>query len=238
MNKRQLIIALFWVSCHISSALAYMENYPPYKFKDDPFKHLEAEVSAYYNTPEFRSKDGRIVIKFEEPFGLTRLTIQDGKLALVKVKENGGPLPHAAYQVDVDNNGFKDFLVFYHWGASSLAGDQAEVFLNKDGKSYQKITYETIRSGLEDFVDLNQDGKYEVIITGVYAGKKHNYFTYNIYEIKNYKLVNADAKFKGLPKFIWMTNKPNDRDTVHLTKGQRDADAEQKSRSIKYEEIK
>jgi len=219
MNKKQLIVACLVLSGWVSIASAYMDNYPPYKFKDGPYKHLETDAFIDYDTPEYRSKDGRVVIKLEKPFGLI---IQDGTLVLAKVKENGDPLPYAVYWGDVDNNGFKDFLAFYHWGASSFAGGRGEIYLNKDGKSYQKIVYETIRGGLEDFVDIDKDGKYEVIITDVYAGAKHNYFTYNIYEIKGYNLANANARFNGFPKFVWITNKPNDKDTTHLTKEERE----------------
>ena len=232
MNKKQFIVAWGVLFSWLSIATASMENYPPYKFKDGYFKHLETDAFVDYDTPEYRSQDGRVVIKLEKPFGLT---IQDGKLVLVNVKENGDPLPYAVYWVDVDKNGFKDFIVFYEWGGSSLAGGQGEVYLNKDGKSYQKITYETIRGGLEDFVDIDKDGKYEVIITGVYAGEKHNYFTYNIYEFKGYNLVNANARFNGFPKFVWMTNKPNDKDTVHISKEQRAKSVSETDSSIKYD---
>lgn len=234
MNKKELIIAWSILLCLVATASAYMENYPPYKFKNGPFKHLKAELLVDHEHPEYKSKDGQVLIRIKN---VSDFILQVGRKVLVKNGEEA-PMPYAAYWTDVDKNGFKDFMVFYQWGASSLAGGQVDLLLNKDGKSYQKIIYDTIRAGLEDFVDLNNDGRYEVIITGIYAGNKHNYFTYNIYEIKDYKLVNSNVKFNGFPKFIWMTNNPNDKDTVHLTKEERVRHVKEIDNGIKYKEIK
>lgn len=233
MNKRQLIVAWVILFCGFSTVLAYMENYPPHKFKDGPFNHLEAESLVDYGKSEYKSKDGRLLARLEE----SDFVLQEGKTVLARKQNRECPCPYAVYWADVDKNGLKDFLIFYYYGASSLAGGSVELFLNKDGKSYQKIIYETIRADLGDFVDFNKDGKYEIIITDIYGGSKHNYITYNAYEIKDYKLVNANAKLKGFPKFVWITDKPNDKDTVHLTEEQRSEHAKEKERSIKYEFI-
>ncbi len=233
MNKKQLIV-VWVVFCWTTSVSAYMENYPPHKFKDGHFKHLEAEPLVDYDHPEYQSKDGQVLIRIKN---VSDFLLQVDKAVLVKNGEEA-PMPYGVYQADVDKNGFKDFMVFYHLGASSLGGGQADLLLNKDGKSYEKISYDTMRGGLEDFVDINNDGRYEVIITGVYAGEKHNYLTYNIYEFNGYKLVNANSKFRGFPKFVWLTNKPNDKDTVHLSKEQRAKSVSESDSSIKYKEIK
>ena len=216
MNKRQLIVA--WAILFSSSSgatYAYLENHPPYKFKDGAPKHLEVQP-------------------------LKDLAKTESKYIADK-KNNQTVFLEEVYRVDLDGNGSDDFIVFSSYRGCGLAGYkyEVEILLKKGDNSYQKISYDTMANNpIEEFVDLDKDGKYEVIITDLYYGDKHNYFTYNIYEFKDYKLVNADVKFGGFPKFVWITNKPNDKDTAHLTKEQRMALTHEKDNSIKYAEIK
>lgn len=207
MNKKQLMVAWVMSFFWIASALAYYENYPPYKFNQAPYKHLNAEPLADKDYPPFIKKNSDL------------------------------SSPHRIYKFDIDGNGLEDFIVLLHQGATSL-GDEGEIYLKRQQGGYQKISYESSGIWIEDFTDINRDGRYEVIITDIYAGEKHNYFVYDVYEFKDYRLVNADNKFKGFPKFVWMTNKPNDKDTVHLTKEARSKHVEEKNRGIKYEVIK
>mgnify|MGYP001596046551 CR=1 FL=1 len=213
MNKKQLIfgmvISLFWVSL----ATAYIENYPPYRLKDGPPKYL----------PKTPLKD-----------------LSKSGLKYIADKKNDPKLLEV-YCADLDENGLRDFIVFSSERGNGLAAYivMVDILLQTKKDQYQKISYDTMANDpIKDFVDLNQDGQYEIIITDLYYGDKHNYFTYKVYEFRDYRLINADAKFKGFPKFIWITYKPNDKDTTHLTKQERAKHVEEKNRSIKYEVIK
>ena len=207
MIKKQLIVigvmSFFW----IASALAYYENYPPYKFNQASYKQLDIEPITEADYPEFIRKN------------------YDKSL-----------LPQV-YRFDIDGNGLQDFIVLLQIGLNTLLRG-TDIYLQKKEGGYQKISFEGSGNGIEDFMDINRDGKYELIVTGMCSGKQHNYFTYSIYEFKDYKLVNADLKFKKFPKFIWITYKPNDKDTTYLTKEERARHVEEKNRSIKYEVIK
>ena len=242
MNSKQLIVGsliLFRIFC--SDALAYFDNYPPYKFKDRIPQHLEVQSLVDFDNPEYKSKDGEVVARLKDPGDNTYdFFIQEGNRVLVNKKDREIPLPYALYRVDLDKNGLEDLIVFSNYRGCGLASQQGavDIFLNKQDGSYQKISYDTMASGPEDFVDLDKDGRYEVIITDFYGGDKHNYFTYDIYEFKDYRLLNVDTKFKGFPKFIWFTDNPNDKDTVHLTKEQRMAHTKEKDKAIKYGEIR
>ena len=66
---------------------------------------------------------------------------------------------------------------------------------------------------------------------------KHPYITYSIYEFKDNKLLNADKKFKGFPKFVWYTPKANDKDTKKLKKKERSSHIAKKNSSIQYQKI-
>ncbi|MBU2035786.1 MAG: hypothetical protein KKA59_08445 [Candidatus Omnitrophica bacterium] len=244
LNKKQLIVA--WVIVLIIQfsipALAYFENYPPYKFKNGAPNHLKLEALVDFDKAEYKSKDGQVFVKFKETPDSLDFIVRDGNITLVQLKDKkaGLPLPSAVYKIDLDRNGLEDFIILYSYRGSGLAAseDRMEIYLKKNDKEYQKISYDTMSAMIEDFVDLNTDGKYEAIITNFYSGLKHNYFTYNIYEIKDSGLFNADSKFKGFPKFVWITDKPNDKDTTHLTKEERIDHTEKKDKSISYEIIK
>jgi len=243
MNKKQLLIATLILLFTSTATYAYFENYPPYKFKNDPPMHIKAKLLVDLNKPEFKSGDGVIVASLSETAEESNFLLKEGKTTLlnrnIKTREEVAPIPHAVYQFDLDNNGLKDFIILSSYRGAGLAGynDVVEILLKKQDGSYANITYDTMKSGIEDFVDLNKNDECEIIITGFHFDNKHNYFTYNIYEIKNYKLVNADSKFKGFPKFIWNTNKPNDKDTKHLTKEQRCYLSNEKDSSIYYNKI-
>ena len=244
MNKKQLIVA--WVitlTLQFSIPdLAYFENYPPHSTKDGPYRHLEAKpiIGCLVQGEENQFSKGSIFAEIDSSEKGVFFILKDSKLVLTEKKRGWVPFPDYVYWVDLNNDGLKDFIIFYSYRGVGLAAsnDRVEIFLKKNNKEYQKISYDVMSVGLEDFVDLNKDGKYEIIITDLYSGSKHNYFTYSIYEIKDYKLFNADSKFKGFPKFIWLTDKPNDKDTSHLTVEERQKHVEEKNKSIGYEIIK
>jgi len=232
-----ITIILFFPS---TSVLAYFSNYPPYKFKESFPRHIEAKLLVDSEKPRFKSRDGKIFVRLKETAGSFNFLLKDGKLVLGRLTNDLPPLPNSVYQVDLDGNGTKDFIVFYNYRGNGLASqkDRVDIFLKNKGGSYQKISFDTLSAGLEDFIDMDRDGKYEVIITGFYSGNKHNYFTYDIYKLKGYRLVNADNRYSAFPKFIWITYNKNDKDTAHLTDEEKLAHIKQKNDSIHYEEVR
>lgn len=210
-----------------------MEKYPPYKFKVGPPKHL---VTA--NLVEGRDvfKDGPVLVRLKklENWDVDFL-IKDGKKVLSDSAADY-TWPMEVYWVDLDNNGFKDFVVISWNMGSGLASHEytVDIFLKEKEGVYHKISYISMDAGLEDFVGPGQDEKYNVIINDFYGGSDHNYFTYDIYEFKDYHLVNADSKHKGFPKFVWLTYKKNDRDAVGLTQAERQSHVKEKDGSITY----
>ena len=197
--------------CAVQSSFSYYENWPPYSFKQGPFKHLDLKSLPDKDIPSF---------------------IEDHS----DLESYGDSEFYKVYKIDIDGNGLDDYIVLLcPMGSTFLWA--SDVYLQKQKGRYEKISYVSCGVGLEDFVDINKDGRYEVIIGSLYEGEKHNYITYNIYEFKNYKLINVDKKFKGFSKFVWMTNRPNDKDTVHLSTKERRKHVANKDYSIKYESI-
>lgn len=231
------VLIFFCLTCN--NAYPYFDNYPPYSFKKGPPEHLEAKSLVDFDKPKYKSRDGKITAKLKEKADSFDFILRDGRLVLAQIKKDEPPLPNSVYQADLDANGLKDFIIFYNYRGNGLAAqrDKVEILLKKKQGVYQKVSYDTFSAGLEDFIDLYRDGKYEVIITDFYGGSKHNYFTYNIYKISDYRLVNADAQSKGFPKFIWFTYNKNDKDTLHLSQEERLSHTEKKNTSIQYEDI-
>jgi hypothetical protein len=237
-NTTILLVSLLF--CYCTSAFCYFDEYPPYRFKDGQPKHLKLEPLVSLDKAEYKSKDSKIAVRLKETSDTLDFVVQDEGKVLVKMNVKDTPLPDSVYQYDIDGNGLKDFIVFYSYRGCGLAAfyNKVEIYLKQNNRNYQKIYFDTMCSGLDDFVDLSNDGEYKLIITGFYGGKKHNYFTYNIYEFSGGKLVNADAKVKGFPKFIWYTNKRNDKDTKHVSPEERTKHTEGKNNSIEYEIVK
>lgn len=237
--RPMLILVLTFLFLSFHPTFAYFDNYPPYKFISGPPKHLEAKSLVDFDKSKYKSKDGKIITRLKETADSFDFILKDGKLVLASIREEKTPLPNSVYQVDLDGNGKKDFIVFYNYRGSGLESqkDMVEIFLKRKEGVYRRISYDTFSAGLEDFVDLDRDGKYEVIVTGFYHGVKHNYFTYNIYKFKDNKLINADSQFKDYPKFVWITYKKNDKDTVHLSEEERAGHVDKQNSSIQYEEV-
>ena len=203
-----LTIGLLLWSTGIS--FGYRADYPPYEFKDGPPSHLKAELLVDLDKHDYKSEDGNVIARLKDTDSGIDFLLKEGKYVLVSDNIKEAPTPYSVYRADLDGNGLKDFIIFNWYGGCGIAMNsfRVDIFLKKKTGGYREISYDTLSSGLEDFVDMNKNCKYEVIITDIYSGQKHTYFSYDIYEFENYKLVNADKKFKGFPKFVWDTDRP------------------------------
>ena len=168
-----------------------------------------------------RFEDGGILVLVNEDENKLEFLVKDGKTTLVHMitQKNitmRSPywidiVPFGVYRLDFDKNGYQDFLIFYRYSGVSLPSydNTVEIYLKKDDGSYQKISYDTLSAGLEDYVDINKDGMIEVIIADILTLQKDNYLSYDVYEFSDYALVNADGKFRRFPKFVKITDRPN-----------------------------
>jgi len=204
-------------------ANAYFENYPPYKFGQNPPAMIKTNLLVDYDHGDYKSNDGKVIARLVETSDIFYFILSVNGVALQENKERSTPFAYAVYEGDLDSNGLKDYIVFSSNRGCGLASQLAivDLYLSRADGRYDRVNYEVLGGGIEDFTDLNNDGSCEVILGDMYGGKGHNYFVYSIYNIKNGKLLNANSEFKGFPKFIWYTNKKNDKDTKHLTAEER-----------------
>ncbi len=240
MSKMKIInITIAFLLFSASQVSAYFDNYPPYRFKTGAPRHIEAKLLVGFDKTKYRSPNGKVIVRLKESANDFEFLLKDGKFILAHIKDDKPPLPSSVYEADLDKNGTRDFIVFYNYRGSGFASqkDRVNIFLKKKDGAYQKISYDTFSAGIEDFVDLDRNGRCQIIITWLYNGDKHNYFSYDLYQLKDYRLVNLDNVFRGFPKFVWITHKKNDKDTTHLNLDERAEHIRAKDSSIEYEEI-
>ncbi len=144
-----------------------------------------------------------------------------------------------AFVADLDNNGLNDYLVFYTYRGCGLGAlsNYVELYLKQKNGKYRFISYNTMSAGLDDFVDFNGDGKYEIIITDVLMSGGHTYFSYHLYAIKDYKLVNVDAKYTAFPKYVWFTMQPNDKPARKVLLKDAKESLMESEKSFEYNEV-
>ena len=189
--------ASFLLSASIS--LAYRDDYPPYKFGEKPPAHLVA-VELLKGKGHYNSADGRVTAscKKDEKGNLTFSFMVDGKL--LWGRECSSVAPSEFYKTDLNKDGLEDYIVITWGGGAGLGShiSNVDIFLARKGGTFDAISYEGFDPGLEDFVDLNSDGKYEAIIETFYGGKSHNYFVYNVYKFAQGRLVNGCRRISNI----------------------------------------
>ena len=241
MKLKIIALVIFFMGLSLSStSFAYRDDYPPYRFKDGPQAHLNVKPLVS-DEGDYKSEDESVSVHLKEPKPFeVEFSLKVGKTTLVSSNKDMEWFPSAVFQADLDNDGRNDFIVIYASRAPGLGGCQnrVEIYLTKQSGGFGKISYYAFDAGIEDFIGPDKEGRYKVIITGFYQGGRHNYFTYNVYEFKGYRLVNADAKVKGFPKFVWYSNKPNDKNAGRLTQKERLQHTKEKGSSIHYEDIR
>ena len=234
--KRIIAISIGLILCVTGVSFGYRADYPPFQFKNGPPAHLNIKPLVD-GEGDYKSKDGSVVVHLKEskPFEV-EFSLKVGKTTLVSSDQDTEWFPSAVFQADLNSDGRNDFIVIYHSRGPGLGmhHDKVEIYLGKKKGCFEKISYDTFDAGIEDFIGPDRQGRYKVIITGFYEGNKHNYFTYDIYEFRGDRLINADAKVKGFPKFIRYTHKKNDQDTKCLTQQERILHTEKKNGSIHY----
>jgi hypothetical protein len=223
MHSKVIGYLIFLSLMNPHSIFAYHQNYPPYAFKDGPPAHLQAENLLKGRTI-YRSEDRNVIAGYnaDEANGVNVFRVRIGGQIRLERDLSSIAIP-ALHRVDLDKNGQDDYIAISWGGGAGLGAlvQLVDLFLGRNDGQFDVVSFESFAGGLEDFVDLDGDGRYEVLVTAVYWGKQHNYFVYCVYQIKDGQLVNANARFKGFPKFVWYTHKRNDQDTAHLTPAER-----------------
>ena len=124
----------------------------------------------------------------------------------------------------LNNDEQVDFMLHFYCGGNGLNADFNEVTLllsNENG--YEATSVQTYGGGpYNHFVKI--EGKPHFImksfggISECLDGKNHNFWIYNLLEIKKDALYLANQNHNNFPKTIWYTFEPNSKETDILSK--------------------
>ena len=117
-----------------------------------------------------------------------------------------------------------DFLLHFYCGGNGLNADFNEVtLLLSNDQGYEATSIQTFGGGPENHY-VKIEGKPHFIMKsfgGVIEcldGKNHNFWIYNLLEIKGDTLYLANQNHRNFPRTIWYTLEPNSKETDILSK--------------------
>jgi hypothetical protein len=128
------------------------------------------------------------------------------------------------FYADLTGDGRKDILVYSYPGGNGLGAhiEIADLLIAKADGQFAHTTFEGFAAGPEDFVDVDGDGRYEMLWVNYYFEGEHSYWVYRVAEIGNDGLRLNDQLIPNFPKIIWFTEKPNDEPTQILSAAERE----------------
>ena len=123
----------------------------------------------------------------------------------------------------INNDDEIDFLLHFYCGGNGLNADFNEVtLLLSNDKGYEATSIQTFGGGPEDHY-VKIEGKPHFItksfggVAECLDGKTHNFWTYNLLEIKGDTLYLANQNHRNFPRTIWYTFEPNSKETDILS---------------------
>jgi hypothetical protein len=226
------ISAFLSICCLLGNqeSAAYPERWPPFPAGESaPYPMLKAEPVVGYNA--------RFSPFEEAPVRIRTSPRQDGYGRVTEVLVSGRRIfdtqtahPDARFEfgsrvfyVDLTGDGLKDIMIYSYPGMVGLGSQEeiADLLIQRQDGSFRHATFEAIYADHADFVDVNRDGRFEMLWSYYYFEGNHSYWVYRVVEITDDGLRLNDALLADFPKIIWFTEKPNDQPTQRLTMSER-----------------
>lgn len=211
---------------------AYPENYPPFRDAEPTrYPSLNAEpVLDYHASSPYEEGIIRISTSAEQE-GVGRVT--EVQVSGQRIFDTASVHPDLFLQsgsrvfyADVTGDGRKDILIYSYPGSVGIGSqiEIADLLIAQSDGGFIRTTFEAFAAGPEDFIDVNDDGRYEMLWVSYYqTDVPHSYWVYRLAEITDSGLRLNDGLAPGFPKVIWFTEKPNDRVADNLTAEERAA---------------
>ena len=218
------LLGLLLATISLISVHAYPSTHPPFPFKTKaPYRSLSVKPVIDYNYPAtFTDGDLRIeTAKVSEDQVTTRVSV--GVKVLLDTAKDSPDLPapdgSRVFYTDLTGDGRKDILVYAYPGSNGLGAsiEVADLLIAQPDGTYYHESFEAYAASPQDFIDVNGDGRYEMLWVNYYFEGDHSYWVYRVVEIGDDGLRLNDQLIPDFPKIIWFTEKPNDQPTQKLT---------------------
>jgi len=232
MSPTHLSLYLFvLMNLHPAFVLAYPETHPPFPASQStPYPTLKAEaVLGYAAEAPFEEGPIRISTSPErEKVGRVTEVLVNGQSVFDTATANSSfyfQFGSRVFYVDLTGDHRKDILILSYPGANGLGAwiEMADLLIAQADGTYKHTSFEAFAAGQEDFIDVNGDGRYEMLWVNYYFEGDHSYWVYRVAEITDEGLQLRDDLIPDFPKIIWFTEKPNDKPTQRLTTAEREA---------------
>jgi len=132
-----------------------------------------------------------------------------------------------AYTADLNMDGKRDFVIFSSSGGCGLAcgGCNVALILSDSNNTYRLTTVQTLFPDECEFLVLN--GKPCFIQTSFDSvekcndGNGHNFWIYNLLVFEGGDIKVKNELYRGFPKIIWYSFKPNHKETDLISQAQK-----------------
>lgn len=238
--KKQLSLICLLVSL-AACVWAYLDDYSPFEpgtapkpFPVTELKEIARETSDSQGTfAKAPDSFPRLVLSWATPGNADDCTLSVIGARGVKILAGAkitadSPRYVAVYAALLNEDTEPDYVIRAWSGGCGLAAEWFFLtFLLSTGATYSVTETACMAMGVEDFVDLNNDGRGEFIHTSFVGGEKgkdgksHNYWVYNLLRFKGGQIISANDLDRRFPCWVWYKFKPNHQNTDQLTPKQR-----------------
>lgn len=127
------------------------------------------------------------------------------------------PMPFLGYNfwdplfvADYNSDSLKDIKLNVSYMSSGLGMSSRIIYLfQTSNNDFKKVSFDdNLKDGNRNERDLDKDGKYEIITMTLNNHRGHNYWTFDLFNYDNGKLINVDEKF-DYPIMIQFLNRHN-----------------------------
>lgn len=219
---------LLFLSCFPNAGIAFPARYPPYDPESFSGRMLNAQaINNPHEAGRFTDKD--LTIEWQAAdldIGNIEIRHRTELITDIKAPENRSVLLASIYCLDLDQNGLIDVLIVLPSLSNGLEAYRSNLIIlfQTEPGQFREIQFETLFFSTADIVDLDGDGRYEVIVTDLVwiegqDRKQHSIWLYTPYRIQSFDLVVDQRSFPGFNHAVQFTHKANNK-PMKLTREQ------------------